>query len=68
MRRVVRFREQVQNIGESGRLTDRTAMQRALAALLEQVDTMLDTNVLVRQTLEDVRLTALQLLKDLEEF
>jgi hypothetical protein len=66
LRRVERFRTQMRKIDAAGGATDRDALRRAAGAIISQVDEMLETNLLVRQTLADIRLTAQELLKDAE--
>jgi hypothetical protein len=64
LRRVERFRTQLRKIEAAGGVTDLGALRRAAGAIISQVDEMLETNLLVRQTLQDIRLTAEELLKD----
>ena len=66
LRRISRFRAEMQKIDKAGGTTDRIALQRAATAIIAQVDEMLETNLLVRQTLHDIRLTAEELIKDSE--
>jgi len=66
LRRVARFRAETQKVGAAGGSTDRIALQRMATTLIAQVDEMLQTNLLVRQTLYDIRATAEELLKDAE--
>jgi hypothetical protein len=64
LRQVARFRAEMRKIDAAGGTTDRVSLQRTAAGLIAQVDEMLKTNLLVRQTLQDIRLTAEELLKD----
>ena len=66
LRRVARFRAEMQKIDAAGGATNRPALQRSARNLIAQVDEMLDTNLLVRQTLLDIRATAEDLLRDSE--
>jgi len=54
LRRVARFREQMRKIDAAGGQTDRPARQRAARALVEQIKEMLSTNLMVRETLEEL--------------
>ena len=67
LRRVNRFRQQMKKIDASGGKTDRAARVRAAKGLLEQVDDMLDTNLLVRETLQELRKAAAAVLADLKD-
>jgi hypothetical protein len=68
VRHVHRFREQLQKLdrGPSGKMNiiDR---ERAVRALITQVDQMIDTNVVVRDLLEHLRSAAKSVLEDLAE-
>jgi multidrug resistance efflux pump len=66
VRRVHRFREQMQQLdsGSSGK-SNVAQRERAARALLTQVDQMLETNLLVREMLEDLRSAADAVLADL---
>ena len=67
LRRVNRFREQMQKIDAAGGLTDRGARERAAEALVRQIDEMLETNLTVRETLQELRATAEAVRQDLKE-
>lgn len=67
LRRVGKFREHMQTIDAAGARTDRAARKRAAAALISQVEEMLDTNKVVRGTLEELLEAARAVQKDLEE-
>lgn len=64
LRRVAKFREQMRKIDAAGGRTDRQGRQRAAEALIEQVDEMLETNLNVRETLQELRKTAEAVLED----
>lgn len=67
LRRVAKFREQVQKMGSWHGQTDRRARQQAARALITQVHEMLATNLIVRETLEELLTGTKALLRDLEE-
>lgn len=67
LRRVNRFREQMKKIDAAGGKTDREWRERAARGLIEQVDEMLATNLVVRETLMELRQTAQAVLADVEE-
>jgi hypothetical protein len=67
VRRVQRFREQMQKIDVSTGRVDVKQRERAVRALISQVDDMIETNVIVRDTLHELRETAEAVLKDLLE-
>lgn len=67
LRRVGKFREQMQKIDAAGGRTDRGERERAAQALIMQVEEMLTTNRLVRETLEELHEAANAVLKDLQE-
>lgn len=67
LRLVARFREQMQKIDAAGKKTDTPARERAARALIAQVDEMLDTNLTVRETLQELRRTAEAVLRDIRE-
>jgi hypothetical protein len=67
LRRVMKFREQMQKIDAAGGKTDRAARLRAARALVAQVDEMLETNALVRDTLDQLHETARAVLDDLND-
>ena len=66
LRRISRFRAEMQKIDAAGGTTDRIALHRTATAIIAQVDQMLETNLLVRQTLQDIRIAAEELIKDSE--
>jgi hypothetical protein len=67
LRRVNRFREQMQKIDATGGRTDRTSRQRAAETLVDQVDDMLATNLVVRETLQEIKKVAEAVLADVKE-
>ena len=67
LRRVTRFREQMQKIDAAGGSTDRPARERAARALIAQVEEMLDTNLLVRETLQELKRLADAVLEDVRQ-
>jgi hypothetical protein len=67
VRRVQRFREQMQKIDASASKADLKQRERAARALISQVDDMMETNLIVRDTLHELRETAAAVLKDLVE-
>lgn len=67
LRRVSKFREQMQKIDAAGGATDRAARIAAARGLLKRVDEMLKTNLEVRQTLNDIRAAVEAVLKDVQE-
>lgn len=67
LRRVGRFREQMQKIDAAGGRTNKAARQRAASALVEQVDDMLATNLIVREQLMELKATAEAVLADVSE-
>jgi hypothetical protein len=68
VRRVQRFRERMQQLdgGPTGK-THVAQRERAARALIAQVDQMLETNLLVRELLHDLRGAAHAVLADLLE-
>lgn len=66
LRLVGRSREQMQKIDAAGKRTDMPARERAARALIAQVDEMLDTNLTVRETLQELRRTAEAVLRDIQ--
>ena len=65
VRRVQRFREQMQHLdGEPSGKTNLANRQRAARALIAQVDQMLETNLVVRELLQDLRSAAQAVLAD----
>jgi len=67
LRLVGRFREQMQRIDAVRKKSDTPARERAARALIAQVDEMLETNLTVRETLQELHRTAEAVLKDLQE-
>jgi hypothetical protein len=67
LRRVSRFREQMKKIDAAGGTTDRAARERAARALIAQVEEMLETNLLVRETLQELRRLADAVLDDVQQ-
>lgn len=67
LRRVSRFREQMKKIDAAGGRTDRERRERAATGLIEQVNDMLDTNLLVRETLLELKKTAEEVLQDVRQ-
>jgi hypothetical protein len=66
LRRVKKFREQMQKIDAAGGRTDRPARERAARSLIAQADEMLETNLIVRETLQELRNAAAALLEDIQ--
>jgi hypothetical protein len=66
VRRVQRFREQMRKIEAPGRV-DLKQRERMARALITQVDDMIETNLIVRDTLHELRETAEAVLNDLTE-
>jgi hypothetical protein len=54
-------------IDAAGGKTDTEARERAAFTLVQQVDDMLETNLLVRETLLELKSTAEAVLKDVQE-
>ena len=67
LRRVGKLREQIQKIGSEQGQTDRRARERAARALITQVQEMLRTNLVVRETLQELLTATKALLRDLEK-
>ena len=67
LRRVAKFREKVQKMGSWHGKTDRRSREQAARALITQVQEMLATNLIVRETLEELLTATKALLRDLEE-
>ena len=67
LRRVGKLREQIQKIGSEQGQTDRRARERAARALITQVQDMLRTNLVVRETLQELLTATKALLRDLEK-
>jgi hypothetical protein len=67
LRRVKRFREQMQKIDAAGGPTDQETREKIARALIAQAKEMLETNLIVRDTLQELLATAQTLLKDVQE-
>jgi hypothetical protein len=65
VRRVQRFREQMQKIDAGLGRGDTKQREKAARALITQVNDMIETNLIVRDTLHELRETAEAVLKDL---
>jgi hypothetical protein len=65
--RVAKFRKQVQKMGSWHGHSDRRSRQQAARALITQVQEMLATNLIVRETLEELLTGTKALLRDLED-
>jgi len=67
LRRVGKFREQMQRVDASDRKTDLKAREQAARTLIKQVHDMLATNLLVRETLQELLTTSEALLRDVQK-
>ena len=67
LRRVGRFREQMKRIDAAGGRTDVDARLRAAESLVDQVNDMLAANLLVRDTLQELKAAAEAVLNDVKE-
>lgn len=67
VRRVQRFHEHMKTIDRGMGRTDARQREKAARALISQVDDMIQTNLIVRDTLHELRETAQAVLKDLTE-
>ena len=67
LRLVGRFREQMQRVDAAGKKTDTPARERAARGLIAKVDEMLETNLTVRETLQELHRTAAAVLEDLQD-
>ncbi len=67
VRRVQRFREQMQKIDAASGRADQKQRERMARALIAQVDDMIETNLIVRDTLHELRETAEAVLNDVTE-
>jgi hypothetical protein len=67
LRRVAKLRGQVQTVSSWHSRTDRRSRERAARALITQVQEMLATNLVVRETLQELLTATKALLHDLEE-
>lgn len=65
VRRVAKFRDHMRQIDAAGGSTNLQARERAARALIAQVKEMLDSNLTVRDTLEELLKAAETLLADL---
>lgn len=66
LRRVNRFRVEMQKIDSDGVATNRDARERAARALVKQVEEMLESNLVVRETLQELLKAAQAVLRDVE--
>lgn len=66
LRRVARFREQMQKVDAAGGRTDLRQRKRAAVALVTQIDEMLETNLIVRGTLKELREVASAVRRDID--
>ena len=64
LRRVKKFREHMRKIDASGATTNRQDREKVARALIAQVKEMLDSNLLVRDTLQELLQTAEAVLDD----
>lgn len=67
LRRVAKFRAEMRKIDAAGGRTDRASRRRAARALIEQAQTMLETNLVVRAMIEDLLKAAKAVLSDVDE-
>lgn len=67
LRRVAKFREQMQKVDASRGPTDHQARERAARALIDQVHEMLATNLAVRETLQELLIAAEAVLRDVQD-
>jgi hypothetical protein len=67
LRRLAKFRAEMRKIDTAGGRTDRASRRRAARALIQQAQTMLETNLIVRGMLEDLLEAAEAVLSDVEE-
>ena len=67
VRRVVKFREQTKRLDSSDASTDVKARARMVEALIAQVHDMLATNLIVRETLQELLQAAEAVRKDIQE-
>ena len=67
VRRVQRFREHIRTIDRRVGRADVRQREKAARALIAHVEAMIDTNLIVRDTLHELRETAAAVLKDLTE-
>src|SRR5690242_15386004 len=67
IRRVHRFREQMQKLDASHGRSNIAQRQQAAKTLIEQIDQMLATNLMVREMLHDLRGAAESVLEDISK-
>jgi hypothetical protein len=67
LRRVAKLREHVQTVSSWHGHADRRSRERMARALITQVQQMLATNLVVRETLQELLTATEDLLHDLEE-
>lgn len=67
LRRVARFRAEMRKIDAAGGPRARASRRRVAQALIQQAQTMLETNLAVRGMLEDLLAAAEAILRDTEE-
>ena len=67
VRRVAKFREHMKRLDSSGAATDVQARARTVDALITQVHDMLATNLIVRETLQELLQAAEAVRKDIDE-
>jgi len=67
LRRVKKFREQMHRIDAAGASPSRDEREKVAQALIAQVEEMLKTNLLVRETLQELLQTAHALLEDVRK-
>jgi hypothetical protein len=65
LRSVNRFREHMQRLDEVRSTAGRDQREDAARALLQQVESMLDTNRVVREILQEIRTAATAVLEDI---
>jgi hypothetical protein len=67
LRRVAKFREELQKIDAAGRRSEKAGRQRSARALISQIEDMLETNLTVRDMLLELKAAAKAVLEDLQE-
>ena len=67
LRRVAKFREEMQKMDAAGGRTDRASRRRVAQALIQQAQSMLETNLAVRGMLEDLLEAAETIVSDLDD-
>jgi hypothetical protein len=67
LRRVAKFRDEMRKIDAAGRKIEKAARLRAARALIAQVKDMLETNLVVRDMLNELQQAAEAVVQDLEE-